>query len=780
MRGDWRLTSFWGYSDSARRRQSWNLLRDLASMSSDPWCIIGDFNDLLSSEDKRGGPERLSWLYNGFRNAVSDCSLLDMPLEGYQYTWFKSLGTNRALEERLDRAMHTHAWSLMFPEARLINLVAATSNHSPILLKLEHEPYIQPKRSFRFENAWLLDNNLVDMITSNWPCYPASNIPQKLKYCISDMEAWSKENSPNFRVAANKLRRELELIRSTHDHLSDATVSIVQNKLSNVLLQEDRYWKQRAKVYWLIDGDKNSKFFHASASARKKRNAIKKLRDTNDVLVEDQSGLCNIARDYFQNLFVPNHGDHAPIVATIPQRVTDIDNETLTSPFTEEEFHGHFPPNINDTNIALVAKVDRPESMKDLRPISLCNVVYKILSKVLANRLKRIFPTCISYSQAAFVPGRDILDNAVTTFEVLHYMKCKSRGKEGLVALKLDVSKAFDRVKWSYLQAVMQKMGFSDTWVKWIMQCVTTVNYHVLLNNDWVGPITALCGLRQGDPLSPYFSLSVNGEWRKIWDMRLPPKLKHFCWRLLRGCLPTRFNLHRRGVQCQTICALCNNATEDELHLFTDCANAILCWKEVNLWQSLEHQFLQSGSFSSIIFSIISSMEETKQSLFAAVLWSIWRARNECIWENKQANPVASCRLAFDLIRDFNWCHNMLNAYHMPTHVHTWEKPLVNWLKCNVDGAIFTTEAKFGIGICFRDSSGSFVQAHTMTFPFEVTAVECEATAMKHALALALSNAFERVLFESDCQQVMNALRIDYLYALLVLFCLVPALSSAW
>ncbi|WJX95210.1 hypothetical protein P8452_76554 [Trifolium repens] len=92
--------------------------------------------------------------------------------------------------------MHTHTWSLMFPAARLINLAAATSDHSPILLKLEHEPHIQPKRSFRFENSWLLDNSLVDMITSNWPYYPARNIPQKLKYCIGDMEAWSKENSP--------------------------------------------------------------------------------------------------------------------------------------------------------------------------------------------------------------------------------------------------------------------------------------------------------------------------------------------------------------------------------------------------------------------------------------------------------------------------------------------------------------------------------------------------------------------------------------------------------
>ncbi|PNX63848.1 hypothetical protein L195_g053718, partial [Trifolium pratense] len=145
---------------------------------------------------------------------------------------------------------------------------------------------------------------------------------------------------------------------------------------------------------------------------------------------------------------------------------------------------------------------------------------------------------------------------------------------------------------------------------------------------------------------------------------------------------------------------------------------------EVNLWQSLEHKFHQSGSFSSIIFSTISSMKETKQSLFAAVLWSIWRARNECIWENKQANLMTSGRLASYLIRDFNWCRNMLDTDPTSAHVLTWKKPFTNWLKCNVDGAIFMTGGKFGI-----------------------------ATAMKHALALALSNGFERVIFESDYQQ---------------------------
>lgn len=546
-RGNWRLTSFWGYSDTSRRRQSWNLLRELASMSNDPWCIIGDFNDLLTSDDKRGGAERPSWLYNGFRSAVNDCNLHDLPLEGYQFTWFKSLGTPRAVEERLDRVLHSSSWISLFPSARLLNLVAATSDHSPILLKLEQENYIHPKRSFRFENSWLLDQSLADMVDENWHYYPANNILQKLKYCVDDMEAWSKTNTPNFCSAANKLRRELDAIRCGNDHRSDASITNIQNKLSCVLLQEDRYWKQRSKVFWLKDGDKNNKFFHASASARRKRNTIKRLRDTNNNIVEDQAGLCSIAQNYFHNLYSPIDGDHSPIIAAIPQCISPNDNIALTSPFSEEEFRqaafsmhpdkspgpdglnpgffqkfwpligreifeascswleeGSFPPNLNDTNIALIAKVDRPENMKDLRPISLCNVIYKILSKVLANRLKRILHKCISDSQAAFVPGRDILDNALTAFEVLHSMKCKTRGKVGNIALKLDVSKAFDRVKWSYLHAVMEKMGFSNIWVNWIMQCVSSVSYHVLLNNDRVGPINPLCGLRQGDPLSPY------------------------------------------------------------------------------------------------------------------------------------------------------------------------------------------------------------------------------------------------------------------------------------
>jgi hypothetical protein len=98
--------------------------------------------------------------------------------------------------------------------------------------------------------------------------------------------------------------------------------------------------------------------------------------------------------------------------------------------------------------------------MKDLRPISLCNVLYKIISKVLANRLKPLLTRYISIEQSAFVEGRSILDNVMVAMETIHHMKSKIKGKVGEVALKIDISKAYDRVDWNYLMNVMIRMGF--------------------------------------------------------------------------------------------------------------------------------------------------------------------------------------------------------------------------------------------------------------------------------------------------------------------------------
>ncbi|CAN6585206.1 unnamed protein product [Malus baccata var. baccata] len=200
--------------------------------------------------------------------------------------------------------------------------------------------------------------------------------------------------------------------------------------------------------------------------------------------------------DGFQGIFYQSQWDI--IAFDVNNMIVDLMNGSLQ------------PLRINATHLALIPKVQNPESVSQFRRISLCNYSYKIFSKVLANQLKRLLPVLISATQNAFVEGRQIQDNVGIAHELFHFLKNRKTKCNFELGIKLDMHKAYDRVEWDFLMAVMEKMGFNSRWRSLIMGCISTVNFSILLIGQPGSKFTPLRGLRHGDPLSLYLFLLVS------------------------------------------------------------------------------------------------------------------------------------------------------------------------------------------------------------------------------------------------------------------------------
>ena len=147
------------------------------------------------------------------------------------------------------------------------------------------------------------------------------------------------------------------------------------------------------------------------------------------------------------------------------QKFWEIVKEDLTLMVNKFFFEGTVVNGLNNTNICLILKTTKPNEIAQFRPISLCNVSYKIISKILCHRLKRVLPGLISETQSAFVAGRQISDNIMIVQEMFHTLRTKPSGRSKRMAIKTNMSKAYDRMEWSFIEAVMRKMGFSETWI---------------------------------------------------------------------------------------------------------------------------------------------------------------------------------------------------------------------------------------------------------------------------------------------------------------------------
>lgn len=257
----WRLTCFYGFPEREKRRESWDFIRYLAGQSQLPWCIIGDFNDLMYASDKNGTHPHPQWLLDGFRNTIEECDLVELDLTGGNYTWEKSRGTTNWVREKLDRAFANNAWWNQFPLCKHSVSHTITSDHDPIKLELMCVGFSKRQFRFKIENTWLKEKEFHKDVASFWKDLPPTHLLPKLLSISSFMAKWGRTFFHKFR---DKVKRQKEIINSLVDCVDDVSVKCYfeeKDKLHSLLLHEETYWKQRAKVFWLEEGDSNTSFF---------------------------------------------------------------------------------------------------------------------------------------------------------------------------------------------------------------------------------------------------------------------------------------------------------------------------------------------------------------------------------------------------------------------------------------------------------------------------------------------------------------------------------------
>ncbi|GKV36164.1 hypothetical protein SLEP1_g44325 [Rubroshorea leprosula] len=367
------------------------------------------------------------------------------------------------------------------------------------------------------------------------------------------LRVWSKSNIQEVDRKIKQAREEINRVDSNGETSNLSNEDIIAKSshytelLKNMQLKEEMA-QQKARKTWLKSGDANTSFFHKCIRGRWRRNEInvisvegKELREVEDI----KQGVMK----YFAELFIDEGWQRPTLEGLSFKTISEEDRRMLIQPFTEEEvkaavwncestkapgpdgftfgfikiewevikadirdflmdFHtnGRIVRGSNASFLVLIPKRENPQGIEEYRPISLIGCMYKILAKVLANRLSRVLNTIIGENQSAFIEGRQLVDSVVVANEAIDDVR---KRKSRCFVFKIDFEKAYDKVSWSFLDYMMEKMGFDKVWREWIAECLRSNTVSVLLNGSATKEFSMSRGLRQGDPLSPFLFLMV-------------------------------------------------------------------------------------------------------------------------------------------------------------------------------------------------------------------------------------------------------------------------------
>jgi hypothetical protein len=482
----WVGTGLYGPTCDVARQDLWVELRDIRQQWSNPWCIFRDFNVIrFSSERLRC--RRLTPPMLDFSDFIEDLNLVDLPLGGGgRFTW--SSGSATPSLSRIDRFLISSEWEDQFHDVVQNLLPRPLSNHHPIVL--ETGRMAGGKRSFKFENIWLKTKGFVNRVKVWWSSYPFTGSPSfvlasKLKALKEDLKFWNKHVFGDVNLKQLQLLADLSQLDEKEEmgglsSTEQDSRKAVMVELDNLAHLEETSWRQKSRVLWLKEGNNNTKFFHKMANSNRRRNYMEKV-EVDDIVNENDTEIRDNVVSFYEDLYQEKEvwrpsvdgldfhsigavershlerkfdreevllvlrdlqGDKAPgpdgFSMAFFHKCWEVVGDDIMDFF--EEFHTHckFEKSLNATFIALIPKKRDVLNILDFRPISLVGSMYKLLSKVLANKVKLVLESLISSSQNAFVGGHQTLDSVLIANECLdNHLKSSIPG----ILCKLDIEK---------------------------------------------------------------------------------------------------------------------------------------------------------------------------------------------------------------------------------------------------------------------------------------------------------------------------------------------------